>query len=221
MTHLFSQRLELKLLGLPECFRGNPFICIYDTETSGKSYYQNELITGSFEIRDFNFDLKDEIDVKAKPGPKKKIWDQKEKKYYQTWDEGAERVHGISYGEACTFPDRRKTAIQLLHFLKPFKSERNNPILFVAHDLNNFDSQMLCNLFKATDLIFSFRKVFHLEYQMSTIKMSRDIGRKQNSLDNWAKQLNIKLNHHNATSDRKACSEVFKYLVEAEDVCLN
>lgn len=187
---------------LPGHLLGNPFIAVFDTETTGFSKINNDLISLSCEIRDFDWDLHDETTLYAKPTAKKR------------WSESAEKVHGFSFEQACSFDDPRKTAIKLLHFLKPFKHDRNLPILFVSHDLNGFDWGFMEWLYRWQDLQYSFWKVFNYEYRLSTISMARDQGHTENKLNVWADRIGFELDHHEAKSDRIACSKVFKHLIE-------
>ena len=111
---------------LPSELLGNSHIMICDCETTGFSEFKHDLISFSAKVTDYNLDIKDEITVYARP--------KKER-----WTQGAEKIHKISLEEALTFPEPRETAIQLLHFLKPFKTDSNKPLLFVSHDTSGFD----------------------------------------------------------------------------------
>jgi len=192
---------------LPESseLSGNEHIMICDCETTGFSEKQHDMITFSAMIVDFNLDIKDKVTVYARP--------KKER-----WTIGAQKVHKFSLAEALTFPDPRKTAIQLLHFLKPFKTDDNRPILFVSHDTSGFDSRFFKSFFMNNMLIESYWKVFKDEYKLSTISMARRMGIEDNKLDTWANRLNLELNHHEAESDRNACFEVFKHILENTSV---
>lgn len=187
---------------LPSHLLGNSFVCIVDTETSGFSKLNNDLISISCEIRDLDWDLKDETTKYAAPPSKKR------------WSESAEKVHGFSFEEASSFNHPKKTAIELLHFFKPFKHYRNIPLLLVTHDLNGFDYGFMEWLYRWQDLQYSFWKVFNSQFRLSTINMARKQGIQENRLDAWANRLDFELDHHEAKSDRIACSKVFKYLIE-------
>lgn len=187
---------------LPSEMLGNSHLMICDCETTGFSEKNHDLISFSAKITDFNLDIKDEITVYARP--KKERWTEAASKH----------GHKIPLTEALTFPDPRKTAIQLLHFLKPFKTDDNKPILFVSHDTSGFDARFFKAFFMNQMLIESYWKVFQNEYKLSTINMARKLGIKENKLDVWAKRLNLKLNHHEVESDTNMCLEVLKHIME-------
>lgn len=178
----------------------NPFIMTCDCETTGFSEKMHDMISFSAKITDYSLDIKDEITVYARPKQDR-------------WTIGAQKAHGFTLETALTFPDPRKTAIQLLHFLKPFKTDENDPILFVSHDVNDFDFRFFKSFFVGQMLHESFEKVFSLDHKVSTVSMGRKTGIKGNKLDVWAKRLKINLNHHEAKSDRDACFEIFKYIL--------
>tara|TARA_R110002020_G_scaffold250448_3_gene464516 strand:+ start:334 stop:966 length:633 start_codon:yes stop_codon:yes gene_type:complete len=186
----------------------NPYIMTCDLETTGFSEKKHDMISFSAKICDLNLDIKDEVTVYAKP--KKERWTQ------AACDHG----HRIQLQEALTFPDPRKTAIQLLHFIKPFKSEKNAPILFVSHDTSGFDSRFLKAFFMNQMLIESYWKVFQDDYRLSTIHMARRLGveLEDNKLPTWAKKLGLELNHHEVKSDTDVCFAVFKYILENSNV---
>lgn len=203
MNQRYRSKLESYVKNqLPSYLLGNSYIAVFDTETTGFSKLNNDLISLSCEIRDFDWELKDEITLYAAPQARKR------------WSESAEKVHGFSYEEASSFDDPRKTAIKLLHFLKPFKHDRNLPILFVAHDLNGFDWGFMEWLYRWQDLQYSFWKVFNYKFRLSTIEIARAQGFTGNKLNEWADRIGFELDHHEAKSDRIACSKVFKYLIE-------
>lgn len=188
--------------GLPEFhLSGNPFIAIIDTETSGFSWNYHDMISLSCEIRDFSYDLKNEITLYSAPRSKKR------------WSNGAEKIHGFCYEEAASFPDPRTTAIDFLKFLKPFKHERNRPILFVSHDTNGFDYRFIEWHYRMEEIHFSLWKVFQQEFKLSTIRMAEKVGFKTNKLNNWSERLGFELDHHEVKSDRIACSKIFEHLV--------
>lgn len=180
---------------------GNPYIMVCDSETTGFSDKMHEMISFSASIHDHTLDKKEEITVYARC--KKDSWTQK-----------ASEIHGFTLEQALAFPHPRKTAIELLHFLKPFKADDNKPILFVSHDTSGFDRRFLKAFFMRQLLIESYWKVFKDEYTLSTINMGRKMGIKENGLDVWAERLELELDHHEVESDRVACFDIFKYLLE-------
>lgn len=186
---------------------GNPYIMVCDSETTGFSEKMHDMITFSASIHDFSLDKKDEITVYARPKRDR-------------WTKGAEKVHGFTLNEALEFPDPRRTAIKLLHFLKPFKADDNKPILFVSHDTSGFDSRFFKAFFLNQLLIDSYFKVFKDEYKLSTINMARKLGYKKTSLDVMAEIIGMELNHHEVQSDREVCFGVFKYLLDKTEAQL-
>ncbi len=197
MTYRFNLSKLTKGLNL------SPFIFIVDTETTGFSPKMHDMITLSAEVRDIEtFDLKDEIDLFVKP------------KHRERWSVHAEKVHGYSWEDAQQFNNPYSEAIKLLHFLKPFKHEHNMPLLFVAHDLNQFDYKFMKSYMNNQGLINSFFKVFNQESTVSTIDLGRKMNYAENGLDAWAPRVDFDLQHHNATSDRKCGSKVFKFQLE-------
>lgn len=187
---------------LPVKLMGNSHIAIVDTETTGFSKVDHDLISLSCEIRNHNWELQDEKTLYSAPSTKKR------------WTPKAEEIHGFSYDEACSFSHPRKTAIEFLHFLRPFKTDDNRPLLLVSHDLNGFDFGFMEWLFRWQGLEYSFWKVFNPEYRLSTINMAKQQDYKKNKLNDWATRLNIELDHHEVESDRIACSKVFRHLIE-------
>lgn len=202
MSH-FSQLLKEYIQEkLPIKLMGNEFIAIIDTETTGFSKLDHDLISLSIEVRDYNWDLKDDKTLYASPQTKTR------------WTPKAEEIHGFSYDEACSFDHPRKTAISLLQFIKPFKTDDNKPLLFVSHDLNGFDFGFIEWMYRWQGLQYSVWKVFQDKFKLSTINMAREQKYQKNKLNNWADRLDFKLNHHEVKSDRMACSKIFKYLIE-------
>ena len=183
-------------------YLGNEHFAVIDTETTGFSRTNNDVICLSCEIRNFDFELKDEVNLYAKP------------RFPKNWSKKAEEIHGITLEKALGFDEPREMAIKFLKFLKPFKHEENVPLLFVSHDLNSFDYLFLEQFFRWEDIQFSFWKVFNQQYKLSTINLGREAGYRENKLNQWAERLKIDLDHHEVESDRRACSKVFKYLVE-------
>lgn len=186
---------------LPSELWGNPYIMVCDCETTGFSDKKHELISFSASIHDYDLDKKEEITVYARPKP-------------ISWTKKAQEIHGFTLENALAFPHPRKTAIEILHFLKPFKTDDNKPLLFVSHDTSGFDRRFVKSFFMNQMLINSYWKVFKDEFCLSTINMARNIGIKENKLNIWANKLGKELKHHEAESDRNMCFEVFKHILD-------
>lgn len=154
----------------------------------------------------------------------------------KTWDIKAQEIHAITPSEARRFPNRRDVAISFLHFLVPYKDEKNFPREFICHALPDkfFDKKtkkwswpyidyfFLEWVFRKENLHFSFFKVFSQGKLTSTIKMAREFTgeRRGHKLNIWAKRLGIELKHHEAMSDAMACLEIYKYLSSKKE-CLD
>lgn len=180
----------------------SPFIFIVDTETTGFSYKMHDMITMSCEVRDLDFNLVAEHELSARP------------KSRDRWTDRAAEIHGFSWDDTQKFNDPRSEAIKLLHFLKPFKTDDNLPLLFVAHEHNKFDYNFLKAFFMNQGLVDSYFKVFHEDARLSTLVLARERNYDGNKLDAWAKRIGFELDHHDAESDRKCCSGILKRLIE-------
>ena len=176
-------------------------------ETTGTDWLRNDVISWSGIVTDKNLDIKDRLTVTCRP------------ESIDNWSNQAQEVHGISYFEARTFQDPRKSCIDILNFLKPFKHENNIPMLFVDHSLFKFDLMFTHGLFIKQNLQFSMYKVIQnlpSSYE-GTIQLGRKAGYKKNGLALWADRLDKKLDHHNSESDALMCLEVYRYLNNNED----
>jgi len=187
----------------------NKYLAFVDCETTNKyDPLGSDMIAQSTIITDYSLDIKDKKTFYARP---------ESKKY---WNEESAEIHGYSFTEAMQFPDPRTTAIEMLHFFKPFKHEGNHPIIFISHDLNWFDYKFNYHFFQRRELERSFEKIFNNDHRISTIKMGRMYGYKQNKLDICAERIGFPLNHHNAESDVMACYLYFKFLMEDKSCLL-
>lgn len=182
----------------------NKYFAFVDLETSGFVRHGADVLTTSIIITDYELDIKD----------KKTFFSRPRGKTY--WSESAEKVHGIGYQAALEFDEPRRSCIEILHFLKPFKHPDNYPITFVSHDNNNFDYFFFIDHFRREDLHWSTNKVFDDDHRLSTVKLGRKAGYEKNKLNIWADRLKIELDHHNSESDALACYEVFKHLMTKE-----
>lgn len=171
-----------------------------DVETTGFCHWRNDIIAIAIIVTDQSFHQKAEFYETARPS-----FD----KYYS---KDAEKIHGFSKAELLTFQEPRKLCINILKFLVPFKHEMNYPNIFVQHALRQFDYLFTETLFRKNELEFSWWKVAAQDKQESTILKGRKAGYKKNKLDEWAKRLDLDLDHHNALSDTRACLEIDKYL---------
>lgn len=178
----------------------NKYKLFCDVETTGFNWLSHCLLTWSGIVTDENLNILAKKKINFRPHG------------IETWSDEAEEVHGISYYEAMAFPERRKSCIDVLHFLKPFKHEDNWPLTFIEHSLQNIDINFTIGTFVKENLEFSLYKVIKLPHHQSTIKMARKAGYKKNSLDEWAKRIGFNLEHHDSDSDAMACLETYRYL---------
>lgn len=130
------------------------------------------------------------------------------------FDEGAVKIHGFNYLEALNNPEPRKTAIDILKFLKPFKTLHNSPLNWIEHSSDWIDWKFTLGLFLKQELQFSWYKVNSRDRRENTIYMGRKAGFEKNSLDVWAPRVDYKLDHHNSESDAYCTYLVYKYLKE-------
>lgn len=137
--------------------------------------------------------------------------------------EAAQAVHGISYFKAMTFPDPKKSCIDILHWLTPIKNYF--PLDFVNHGNGKLDYRWMLETYKRADLQSSYNKAFMESRVHNTIAMAKEylahipeskvinpVNQKlytRYSLRNIADFYNIKLDHHEALSDARACAQIY------------
>ncbi len=178
------------------------FKLFVDTETTGFSeqggWIGNDLVTWSGIITDHDLNIVKKETIYSRPTN------------IHTWSDEAEKIHGITYYEAMTFPTQREAMISIMNFIKDYRGN----LEWIEHSLNWIDWLFTFGLFYKLGFEQKFRMSFHADYRFSTIKMARERGFKKNRLNEWADRLKIKLDHHNSESDAMACYMVYKYLVK-------
>jgi DNA polymerase III epsilon subunit-like protein len=133
--------------------------------------------------------------------------------------EAAQKVHGISYFKAMTFPTRRESCIEIMKWLK-FRIDQF-PLKFVYHGQGRLDHAWLQEHFRKEDFHNSWYKVFPDHMVESTLKMARDNLKQIEShkLKKLAEFYEIPLdNHHSALPDARACAIVYCKLMKGEKV---
>lgn len=147
--------------------------------------------------------------------------------------EGARQIHGISYFKALTFPERRDTMIDMLHFLSPLQDQFRLPVAFYGSW--DFDLRWIDYTMTDTDLASSFHKAFqsNKEFNFNVLQMTRknyknmpmapgkdekEQKKGQYRLDNVCRFLGIDLNHHDSLSDARACAQILIKILKGENV---
>lgn len=132
--------------------------------------------------------------------------------------EGAQKVHGISYFKAQTFPLRRESCMSMLHWLKPLMGEF--PLPFIYHGTGRLDHSWLQWHFRKEDLDNSFNKAFPESLVESTLGMARKNLKQldNHKLGTLAEYYKIDLDHHEALSDARACAQIWCKIKQNEMV---
>lgn len=176
-----------------------------DLETTGLNPWQNEILTLSISACDIKTKTQiNEFEIEMRP------------EFMNHWQDGAEKIHGISKDRALKFPPRSEGRDDLIEFLEFHK--KATPQIFCCHALSFkgqglFDWSFLYAEFFKAEKHFELFKYFH--DIRSTINYAKEasskglIGFENNKLDTIAKHFNIPLDHHNAKSDRMACQEIY------------
>lgn len=141
------------------------------------------------------------------------------------------RVHGFSYWKAVEFPKRIDSIIDVLKWLKPLKELA--PFPFIYHANAKFDWRWLEAHFRKENAHNHFYKIFPEDMVESTLKMSRDNikhikkSTKINpisgklytdfSLRNVSDHYDIRLMHHEALSDARACAHIWCNIKQSQD----
>lgn len=192
------------------------FFC--DLETTGTDTIRNEILTASLSVCDYRtLEEIDSIELKFRP------------RFPAFWEkEAEEKAHKIPLGLALTFPDNRVSTIEMYDFLKRHMKTTTQPM--ICHALKfagYFDTAFLESHFYGYGAMFLYRRICGIH--QSTITYAKEwskesgvnpidpvTGEKSFSLDALCAHFGIPLDHHNATSDRKACQALYKLFREAE-----
>lgn len=173
---------------------------VIDVETSGRSPWYHDMISLGLVIVNEDLNIIDRFYGLCSP------WNPK------SFNHETSAIHGFSLDYLMTQQSPKSLAVQALTFLNKYRNkERIEYMNIYHHSLNRFDFKFFDNFFLKTELEFSFRKMFHRDFQFSTIEMGRELGVMDNKLSSWATLLNINLDHHNALSDAEACAIILKH----------
>jgi len=181
-----------------------------DLETTGLNPSQDDWITGSFGILDFEtLETLAELELTSRP---------------YKWSEEAFKIHRIRKGLAMKFPPRKETLERLIEFIP------KEPFYFLCHSrpynkegFYHFDFAFLKMDFHYHFEEFDyFHQFFRDDMNLSTDTIAVDLRKrgfpipKSTSLDSLSEHFSIKLNHHNAKSDRIAMERILRRLRELE-----
>lgn len=181
-----------------------------DLETTGLRPCQDDWITGSFGILDFDtLETIDELEIEARPN---------------NWNEEAFAIHKIRKATAMKFPPRKEALQELIEFVP------NEDFFFLSHSrpyhqdgsFYHFDFAFLKMDFTYQLSIFEFWKYFNDQNNISTDTIAVDLRKrgfdipKSTSLVSLCDHFGIKFQHHNAKSDRLAMEKVLGRLRDAE-----
>jgi len=183
------------------------FVC--DLETSGLDYFRNEILSLSCSYVNGEKEL-GSIELTFRP----------ESKF---WDDGAEKIHGISKFAAARFDDRKKSSKKFLDFIQSFPRA---PLVCHALRMRGlFDAIFLEAHYELMDQRFELYKSFS-RYD-STLMMMKELHKQgafqleKFSLDYLCRHFDISLVHHDSKSDRQACQQLYwiaqKHLRRADD----
>lgn len=181
-----------------------PFSFVIDFETSGFCPIRNDIISMGLIVLDDKLKVIDTIYLKFKPDLYKGM----------TEENVATHVHGFTLSEMLFFPERRKSLIELLHFLKKYKCPSNSTRPLFYHALKGFDYLFLEWAFRKEDLVYTMWKVFDFPTSHSTVLLARSLGYEGNKLDQWASRMSEDFNHHNALDDAMMCAKLLQYILK-------
>lgn len=190
-------------------------IAVVDIETTG-------LIIGDAEILTCAVIMCDYHDLNPIGGKVFKF----RPRYPKNWKEDAARIHGINYEEAMSYPMAEVTANQMMDWIKSVAGD--GPMPFACHAMkpfkqgeSYFDYGHVRRLYYDLGMDklgdhdhFTFERLFPYKFIQSTVTWARELVKEgalttENAkLDTLCNHFSIKLDHHNAVSDTKACREL-------------
>lgn len=132
--------------------------------------------------------------------------------------QGAQDIHGITYWQAQVFPKRCDALISMLNWLTPLKDQFQIPLIY--HATGNFDPKWLEATFMKEEMQGSFSKAFHMDINISTLKLARKYLKqyKSHKLNICADHYKIELEHHEVLSDAVACAKIYCNIEKRIDV---
>ena len=121
------------------------------------------------------------------------------------WGAEAEKVHGITYDVALSFPCIEEASEKFLEFAEAYP-----PLTFIAHNMA-FDRRMVRGTLSKSDRHFRFYQCFpRFQDTIKLVKESGLVSSKSKSLGAICKELGIPHDHHDARSDAKVLIEIHK-----------
>jgi len=174
-----------------------------DIESSGFNPIRNDVTSIGVIVTDDLFNIQSQFYSTVKPDINKFTSDE------------ALAISGFTRQALLLHKPRREACIDIMKFLKPYLS--TEPQMMISHTVNCFDWRFLDWLFRKEDLNFNLYKILRHDYQLSTIKMARDLGHSNNQLGEWAKRLDLTFNHHNALDDALMCFNIHKHLADKKE----
>jgi DNA polymerase III epsilon subunit-like protein len=176
---------------------------INDVETSGRHSWYHDVVSCGLVVLDSNLNIIDKFYEECCP------W------YPKNFDHETVEFHKFTLSHLKTQQSSLSMSLNILRFLNKYRDQNQITYRpFIYHALNRFDFRFMDNLFLKNGLEFYFRQIFHGQHSFSTIRMARQVGYDQNSLDEWGLRLGDRFTHHNALDDAIMASKVFKYLIE-------
>lgn len=175
---------------------------VFDLETTGTNVFDAEIITGFFIHADDSFNIKSTYEIKCNPSK---------------WSDEAEAIHGITKQEASKYKKFSQVYEGLIDWIDACGSTQMwmhcNSKMFGK--LAFFDHAVLrTSMMDVGDV--PYFKISNIS-PFSTHSLCKILKNSFNfdsfSLDSICKQLNIKLDHHEAKSDALACLEIIKQLL--------
>jgi DNA polymerase III alpha subunit (gram-positive type) len=173
----------------------NDLFYVIDLESSGLDAYRSEILTLSISACNRSGVI-EELELCRRPTT-------------SYWEEGAEKVHGISRFAASRFPDDFDDK------LESFLSRHGQGVL-VCHALrmsSYFDATILLAHFDKQNRKHDYYRYFRQNWSTITfLKYLNRTGVELNhefGLDALCKKYRIPLNHHDSKSDREACQKLF------------
>lgn len=181
-----------------------------DLETTGLEPMRNEILTASLSVTDYDSQVEiDSIELKFRPT--RIAW----------WNVESAAIHGVTLDEAMTFPSTKESTDRMYDFLLKHSRSRTQPM--VCHALKFagfFDTAFLEGHFLEHDLMYEYRVICGIHQSTITYAKAYNTAMKAGfddfKLDTLCRHFKIPLDHHNASSDRKACQQLYKIFKEAE-----
>lgn len=147
--------------------------------------------------------------------------------------EDAEKIHGISYFKAMTFPEPKESMVSFLQWLAPLMDEFHMETIYYGSW--NFDLKWIQKTMSDQGLMSSYYKAFHTDKDMhhNALKMAKkklklmpmpkgstekESKKGQFKLDNVARYYELEHKHHDALSDARVTAQAWIKMMAGEKV---